>query len=89
MPTTVTSEASDKYRMAAMTCVSKVIKQVISEIPNLMNNVYVVSNGCASQFRLKFIFKLLTSMHPEMKLEWYNNEAYHGKGHMDGIGNMR
>ena len=86
MSTTVTSEASDKSRMASMTCVSKVIEHVISEIPNSINTVYVVSDGCASQFRSRFVFKLLTTMHPEMNLEWHYNEAHHGKGPMDGIG---
>ena len=37
------------------------------------------------QFLLKFVFKLLTTMHPEMNLEWHYNEAHHGKGHMDRI----
>ena len=37
------------------------------------------------QFLLKFLFKLLTTMHPEMNLEWHYNEAHHGKGHMDRI----
>ena len=84
--TTVTFEASDKSRMASMTCVSKVIEHVISEIPNSINTVYVVSDGCASQFRSRFLFKLLTTMHPEMNLEWHYNEAHHGKGPMDGNG---
>ena len=48
MPTTVTSEASDKSRMATMTCVSKVIEHIILEIPNSINTLYVVSNGRAS-----------------------------------------
>ena len=84
--TTVTSEASDKSRMASMTCVSKVIEHVISEIPNSINTVYVVSDACASQFQSRFVFKLFTTMHPEMNLEWHYNEAHHGKGPMDGIG---
>ena len=69
-----------------MTCVSKVIEHVISEIPNSINTVYVVSDGCASQFRSRFVFKLLTTTHPEMNLKWHYNEAHHGKGPMDGIG---
>ena len=41
--------------------------------------------GCAPQVWSKFVFKLLTLMHPEIGLEW-SNEAHHGKGPMDGIG---
>ena len=51
-----------------------------------INTVYIVSDGCVSQFRSRFVFKLLTTMHPEMNLEWHYNEAHHGKGPMDGIG---
>ena len=72
--------------MTAMTCVSKVIEHVISEIPNSINTLYVVSDGCGSQFRSKFVFKLLTTIYPEMNLEWHYNEAHHGKGPIDGIG---
>ena len=87
MPTTVTSEASDKSRMASMTCVSKVIEHVVSpQVPNKIDTAYIVSDGCASQFRSKFVFKLLTLIFPEMNIEWHYNEAHHGKGPMDGIG---
>ena len=86
MPTTVTSEASDKSRMSSMTCVSKVIEHLVLEIPNSVNTVYIVSDDCASQFRSKFAFKLLTMMHPQINFEWHYNEANHEKGPMDGIG---
>ena len=42
--------------------------------------------GCASQFRSKLVFKLLTLIHPDIGLEWHYNKAHHGKGLMDGIG---
>ena len=48
--------------------------------------LYIVSDGCASQFRSKFVFKLLTPIYPEIGLEWHYNEAHHGIGPMDGIG---
>ena len=44
------------------------------------------SDGCASQFRSRFVFKLLSSYRPELLLEWNYNEAHHGRGPMVGIG---
>ena len=86
MPTTITSEASDKSRMAWTMCVKKEIDHVLSKIINKIDMVYIVSDGCASQFRSKFVSKLLTLIHLEIGLEWHFNEAHHGKGPMDGIG---
>ena len=86
MPTTITSEASDKSRMASITCVKKVIDHVLSKIVNKIDIVYIVNDGCASQFRSKSVFKLLNLIHPEIGLEWHYNEAHHGKGPMDEIG---
>ena len=37
-------------------------------------------------FRSKFVFKLLTLIHPEIGLEWHYNKAHYAKGSMDGIG---
>ena len=86
MCTTITSEASDKSRMASITCVKKVIDHVLSKIVNKIDMVYIVSDGCASQFRSKFVFKLFTLIHPEIGLEWHCHEDHHGKESMDGIG---
>ena len=44
------------------------------------------SNGCVSQFRSRFIFKLLPNYHRDLQLEYNYNEAHHGKGPMDGTG---
>ena len=85
MPTTIASEASDKSRMASITSVKKVIDHVLSKIVNKIDMVYIANDGCASQFRSKFVFKLLILIHPEIGLEWHYNEAHHEKGLMDGI----
>ena len=69
MHTTITSEASDKSRMASITCVNKVIDHVLEKIANKIDMVYIVSDDCDSQFRPKFVFKLLTLIHPEIGLE--------------------
>ena len=48
MPTTITCEASDKSRIASITCVNKVINHVLSRIENNIDTIYIVSDGCAS-----------------------------------------
>ena len=55
-------------------------------IANSMNKIIIWSDGCASQFRSRFVFYLLHSLYPEKELEWNYNEAHHGKGPIDGIG---
>ena len=44
------------------------------------------SDGCASQFRSKFLFALLIHFEKGINLEWHYNEAHDGKGPMDGVG---
>ena len=48
--------------------------------------MFIVSDGCASQFRSRYVFNLLTHIQKEIYIEWHYNEAHHGKGPMDGIG---
>ena len=47
--------------------------------------IYIVSNGCASQFRSRVVFNFLIFFKKDMSLEWHYNEAHHRKGPMDGI----
>ena len=44
------------------------------------------SDGCAAQFRSHFVFKLLANYGRDLQLEWNYNQAHHGKGPLDGIG---
>ena len=44
------------------------------------------SDGCASQFRSRYAFFMLTKFNPGINLEWNFFEANHGKGAVDGIG---
>ena len=48
--------------------------------------MYTCSDGCASQFRSRFVFSFLSHFHLENEIEWHFNEAHHGKGPMDGVG---
>ena len=88
VPLTIVSEANDHSRIASFTCVSKVIECIEERLPLLtsLRRVYIWSDGCASQFRSRYVFSLLTHLHPSKDIEWNYNEAHHGKGPMDGIG---
>ena len=78
----------DHSRAAAITCVLKEIEN-IQEIHRhlpLKINAMVLSDGCAAQFRSRFVFKLLAGIDSSLNLTWCYNERHHGKGPMDGIG---
>ena len=84
----VISGASDHSRIAAHTCVVKIIDQVVSgnialfgeEVP-----LHIWSDGCAAQFRARFVFYLIARMKKQFAVEWCYNERHHGKGAMDGV----
>ena len=44
------------------------------------------SDGCAAQFRSRFVFKLLANYCRDLQLECNYNDDHDGKGPMDGIG---
>ena len=63
-----------------------VLEYVTSAFKLEKSNVYVWSDGCASQFRSRYTFYLMTMYDPMYDITWYYNERHHGKGPMDGIG---
>ena len=83
-PICVVSESNDHSRAAALTCVEIVLKEI--EINVELTKIIVWSDGCASQFRSRFVFKLLAHYRPDLEISWHYNEAHHEKGPMDGIG---
>ena len=84
-PVTITSESSDHSRIAAFCCVNKIIKLMEERIKPI-KKVIVWSDGMVAQFRSRFVFMLLSTIDHAIDLEWHYNEAYHGKGPMDGVG---
>ena len=68
-----------------MSCVNKAIAHSIDKIIQTVSNVYTVSDGCAAQFRLRFVFSFLILFQKDVALESHYNEDHHGKGPMDGI----
>ena len=84
-PVTITSESSDHSRIAAFSCVNKIIKLMEEKIKSI-KKVIVWSDGMGAQFRSRFVFMLLSTIDHEINLEWHYNEAHHEKGSMDGVG---
>ena len=79
----IVSESSDHSRIAAHSCVQRVIDEVIKIYPNLRNEltVHLWSDGCASQFRSRFVFKRTTYFPKYYSINHYYDE----KGPMDGV----
>jgi len=85
VPMSIISESNDHSRIAAFSCVTTIVNEMKRLIGSI-ERVIMWSDGCASQFRSKFVFALLTHFEKGINLEWHYNEAHHGKGPMDGVG---
>ena len=83
-PVTITSESSDHSRIAAFSCVNKIIKLMEEKIKPI-KKVIVWSDGMAAQFHSRFVFMLLSTIDHAIDLERHYNEVPHGKGPMDGV----
>ena len=81
------SESNDHSRSAAQSCVEQVVRHTKEKF-NLPPSckIHIVSDGCAAQFRSRFVFALMATLCVEDDLIWYYNERHHGKGPMDGVG---
>ena len=84
---TIISEASDHSRIATFTCINKVF-DFVREKHNLPPEVtlHIWSDGCAGQFRSRYVFALVSQIDSKVDVNWYYNERHHGKGPMNGIG---
>ena len=83
-PITVDSESSDHSRITALMCIDFVIKEVENHIAP--TKVVFCSDACAVQFKSRFVFKLISTYHPDLLIDWHYNEAHYGKRPMDRIG---
>ena len=70
------SESIDHSRIAALTCINFVIKEV--ERRTNLTKMIMWSDGSAAQFRSRFALKLLAKYLWDLQLERNYNEAYHG-----------
>ena len=76
---TITMEASEKLRVASLSCISKNILHVESLIGNVVENVHIFSDGMSSEFRSRFMFHFLTKIQLEKNITQHYNERGHGK----------
>jgi len=81
---TVTSNATDHSRIAAHTCIMKVIEELSKTVK--ITKIHVWSDGCSAQFRSRFVFFLISRIDKKYEVNWFYNERHHGKGPMDGVG---
>ena len=83
----VVTERPDHDRAASMSCLEKVVAEIKSKHGKFYENLYVWSDGMGTQFRSRFVFKLLAGTILQNKsLMWLYNELHHGKGPMDAVG---
>ena len=84
----VISESKDHNRIAAaLTCFKKVIEEVERVNAVRYTKVVVWSDGCAAQFRSRFVSRLLADCFFEgIKLICFYNEKSNRKGPIDGVG---
>ena len=75
-PAAGVSESIDHSRIAALTCINFVIKEV--ERHTNLTKMIMWSDGSAAQFRSHFALKLLAKYRRDLQLERNYNEAYHG-----------
>ena len=75
-PAAGVSESIDHSRIAALTCINFVIKEV--ERHTNLTKMIMWSDGSAAQFRSRFALKLLAKYRRDLRLERNYNEAYHG-----------
>ena len=73
-------------RNIACHCNQKVIQMVQNKLNQVINMVYIWSDGCASQFRSQYVFRTLSFYPASLKVFWDYGEAHHFKGLHDGIG---
>ena len=72
-------------RNIAFACNNKVIETVKEFMPSL-ERVYIWSDGCASQFQSRYVFRSLLYYPDKLKITWDYGEAHHFEGPHDGIG---
>ena len=84
----IVTEKKIIHIITSHSCILKVIEEIKKLHPYLPEKiaVHLWTDGCASQFRSKFVFKLTTMFPKNYSVIRYYNERHHDKGPMDGVG---
>ena len=80
----VVNDSKKHNRAAALTCLKKVVEKAEEINVAKYDKIIVWSDRCSSQFRSRFVFRLLTEdLFDGVELTWNYNEKSHGKGPRD------
>lgn len=83
----VITESSDHNRITSMSSLKQVVEIAEEWTKRKFHRLIVWSDGMGSQFRSRFVFKILSAtILVDKSLSWFYNERHHGKGPMDGVG---
>ena len=83
----VVNDNKENNRAAALTCLKKVIEKPEEIHVAKYYKIIDWSDGCSTQFRSRFVFRLLTEdLLNGVELTWNYNEKSHGRGPMDRAG---
>ena len=83
----VVTESSDHNRITSMSSLKQVVEIAEEWAKRKFHRLIVWSDGMGSQFRSRFVFKILSgTLLVDKSLSWFYNERHHGKGPMDGVG---
>ena len=83
----VVNESKEHNRAVALACLEKVVEKAEEINVAKYDKIVVWSDGCSTQCRSRFVFRLLTQdFFDGVELTWNYNEKSYGKGPMDGVG---
>ena len=71
LPITITTEESDKSRVTSLLYASKFITHSLEKLNQQIKTMYIVSDGCASQFQSRYVFSRLMHIQPDIITEWH------------------
>ena len=82
---TAPTQSNEYLCVTALSCIHDIISHIEEKV-GAFTKLYIWSDGCASQFRSRFVFSFLSHFHLEKEIEWHSSGAHNGKGPMDGVG---
>jgi hypothetical protein len=84
----VISDSLDHTKNTVVVFLELLLKTLKQKYP-LMRTVSIMSDGAASQFKSKFLFKAICTLLPDitgLQLSWHFSATSHGKGACDAVG---
>ena len=82
IPATIISNEVTHEQNTAYHCNQKVIQMVQNKLNQIINTVYIWSDGCASQFWSQYVFQTLSFYPASLKVFWDYGKFTTKKDHM-------